>query len=802
MGRGPSAGRARAERLASPVRAMGTRDADAIRTSVTKGAQDPRTVGSLLPMDAAPHRDLLAHARFARGLARALLGDEHLAEDAVQETWLAALRRPPRALSAAWIAEVARNAARKIRRGESRRAARERASAVPEAAEGQWRPERQAALREVVDAVLALEEPYRSTVLLRFYEGVPPREIAARQAVSVSTVNSRLQRALARLRERLDAKDGGRGAWAVALAPLAGAPRGTAAPAPGPGSGTATSYATAGGIAMGATAKVLAASAVVLVGAFAAWRLAADEEPASSSGEAPPAAKAPHSEPAALAPRQRAAPATDASLATGVGTASQKPDAAAAASTAGVVEGTVEVPEGASAAGGLAWVTATVDGAQRVVARRELPADGRFRLEVPRETVGEALGCEVTVRVNGLRSERRGVTLRAGETQRADFRLETGLAISGVVVTPSGDVVPDLPLLVYATEDTSRVVTDEVLDFETRIGRGQNTRWTETRTDAYGRFVARGLWPGGHAIASVAASWALRTDAQVRAGDADVRVIATPAQSVVLRVKSAADGKPVTSSVHLLFRWDSAKGRSTTSRNYTAVEGKITFRWGRGDALPFGRIGSFPSVDERTLADVQVHVKAEGFHARTLTVAGTAGVEILDVELDPVSDASVGRIRLEVVDARGALVDEELRATVFGDGGTRPTTSRLSREAPGRFVLSASPGTWRLELVPAEVSLSDARALHHVEIVAGAVLDLRVALPEMGRITGRRSVDREVKITLSTQGGSLSETLGPESKTWRVLAGTWTVTVGEGAGAKVREVEVRAFEETVVDVDE
>jgi hypothetical protein len=58
-------------------------------------------------------------------------------------------------------------------------------------------------MRAMVEAVLALDEPYRSTVILRFYQNQPPRAIAAIDRVAVATVNSRLQRALAKLRANL-----------------------------------------------------------------------------------------------------------------------------------------------------------------------------------------------------------------------------------------------------------------------------------------------------------------------------------------------------------------------------------------------------------------------------------------------------------------------------------------------------------------------------------------------------------------------------------------------------------------------
>jgi len=63
--------------------------------------------------------------------------------------------------------------------------------------------------------------------VLRFYEDLPPRTIARRMGVPVATVKTRLARALAQLRARLDREHGGDGrSWALALLPLAAPGRG------------------------------------------------------------------------------------------------------------------------------------------------------------------------------------------------------------------------------------------------------------------------------------------------------------------------------------------------------------------------------------------------------------------------------------------------------------------------------------------------------------------------------------------------------------------------------------------------
>ena len=163
---------------------------------------------------------LLSHADWVRALARTLVGNSDQAEDVAQDAWIDALERPPRDERnlRGWLAQVVRNAARQERRSQTRRAAREREVARPEALPSTAELVAQAELqREVVAHVLALEEPYRTTVLLRFFQGLDAREIASRQAVPLATVRTRLQRALVQLRERLDRAHGERSSWCAAL---------------------------------------------------------------------------------------------------------------------------------------------------------------------------------------------------------------------------------------------------------------------------------------------------------------------------------------------------------------------------------------------------------------------------------------------------------------------------------------------------------------------------------------------------------------------------------------------------------
>jgi RNA polymerase sigma-70 factor (ECF subfamily) len=176
---------------------------------------------------------LLAHREWVRSLARLLVADRAGAEDLEQQAWLEAMTRPPRHGGAlrAWFGRVLRRRASDARRERWRRGRPEEEAARPEAGRATADVVAEAeAHRRVVDAVLALEEPYRETVLLRFFEDLPPREVAARQSVPVETVRTRTRRALERLRERLDEGSGGdRGAWVAAVIPLAGVRWGTGA---------------------------------------------------------------------------------------------------------------------------------------------------------------------------------------------------------------------------------------------------------------------------------------------------------------------------------------------------------------------------------------------------------------------------------------------------------------------------------------------------------------------------------------------------------------------------------------------
>jgi len=214
-------------------------------------------------------QELLSHQAFLRRLALDLVGQD--ADDLVQEVWQRALERPPhhRGQLRGWLSRVARNLAANRWRGEARRSEREerRASERPAASELEARLELR---KELVGALDCLHQACRETILLRYFEGLAPRDIAARQGAPLATVKTRLRRGLAQLREALDKRHGGdRHTWMSGLTAL-GMPLGTGVRAGTP---------VIGGIIVGTTVKVAAAALVAAVGLYFVTRAPLRESP-------------------------------------------------------------------------------------------------------------------------------------------------------------------------------------------------------------------------------------------------------------------------------------------------------------------------------------------------------------------------------------------------------------------------------------------------------------------------------------------------------------------------------------------
>lgn len=167
---------------------------------------------------------LLSHSEWIRSLARALVFDAGEVDDVVQEAWVRVLQRPPRGVRdpRAWLRTIVRNAARDLaRRKRARSEGEMRGSDSPEPAEDPADVHARAAQhRALVDRVLALEEPLGRTLLLRYFDDLTPKAIAAQEGAPIDTVKSRLKRGLELLRGELRREYGSDDQWALALLPL------------------------------------------------------------------------------------------------------------------------------------------------------------------------------------------------------------------------------------------------------------------------------------------------------------------------------------------------------------------------------------------------------------------------------------------------------------------------------------------------------------------------------------------------------------------------------------------------------
>ncbi|MEO8700874.1 MAG: sigma-70 family RNA polymerase sigma factor [Kofleriaceae bacterium] len=146
-------------------------------------------------------------------LARSLVHGDADADDLIQDAAIAAIEHPPAIDRPVrpWLAIVLRNRRRMDLRADRRRRAREESvadelvTAGPDAA-----LERARVLERLAAALVALDEPFRQTVMRRYLDGHSAADIARAHGVPAATVRSRLKTGLERLRAALDKSARGR----------------------------------------------------------------------------------------------------------------------------------------------------------------------------------------------------------------------------------------------------------------------------------------------------------------------------------------------------------------------------------------------------------------------------------------------------------------------------------------------------------------------------------------------------------------------------------------------------------------
>jgi len=156
------------------------------------------------------------YAPLAFSMALKIVRDEGAAEDIVHDAFIAIVERADqyrveRGSVAAWLITAVRNLALDYTRRHTRRAEitendlqHEPVEPVPDPEQLSWLERERTSVRA---ALATLSPAQRATLETAFFEGLSYPEIAEREGVPLGTVKSRAARALAALREALDAEE-------------------------------------------------------------------------------------------------------------------------------------------------------------------------------------------------------------------------------------------------------------------------------------------------------------------------------------------------------------------------------------------------------------------------------------------------------------------------------------------------------------------------------------------------------------------------------------------------------------------
>ncbi len=182
----------------------------------TYAEQDDRALVALV-LSGDPEALEALYGRYGRacyGLARRILTDEQLAQDVVQEVFLAVWRDVSRFDAtrggfSTWLLSMTHHkAVDSVRREENLRKRRTsadlldmRESEAPKVDEAVWSLVRRERVREVLKT---LPQPQREALTLAYFGGYTQREIAGLTATPLGTVKTRMLAGMKRMKESLD----------------------------------------------------------------------------------------------------------------------------------------------------------------------------------------------------------------------------------------------------------------------------------------------------------------------------------------------------------------------------------------------------------------------------------------------------------------------------------------------------------------------------------------------------------------------------------------------------------------------
>jgi RNA polymerase sigma factor (sigma-70 family) len=648
-----------------------------------------------------------------RELARHLLADPADVDDVVQDACVAAWRHSTDASRAPdesdgadrrplepWLARVVRNLAHKRRRGAARRAAHEQALAplvplaplatVPTPDETVQRLDLQRAL---IEEVRALEEPWRTTILLRFLEGRTSADIAHAAGIPEATVRGRVKRGLAELRARLDRRLGGREAWSALLLPIA-LPAPAAPPAlPVPPAAASTAVLSSplvvagvqGVLLMSVLAKIGVAAGVLTIAGARWWGIEGEDGRGPSA--APKIARA--EEPAPLAQAPLAAPAAAAQNAR---VASAEPQAEVPASAPAAAPPTpLAAPATPPArvdvrfvdAEGSPWegVRFEYEGHDSVATSS---ADGRAELELawtwPVER-SDAMPFAFVARRAGVATKAFTAILKPGATTHlGDVLLVPGSRVLGHVIDEQGTL--DLARVEVGLAAVE--IPDDDPGRRARHGSRAFDRVVTTRAARDGEFALEGVTPGRWRLWAHAAnarySWTEPFDVEEGRDATGLEIALSPLldEDHIAGVVLDPDGNPVPRA-KVLFVYSNGSESGTTS--------EVADELGRFDQrIQIDAIHGVLASDPEKRFDPGL---AAGVHPGTLDLeVRLAPRSTVDVRLQGPDESVVAGASFQtsfVTD--GAYVADEPEAELDAEGlyrlPTPPRTFTLDVRAPG-----------------------------------------------------------------------------------------------------------------------